>query len=988
MDVNGTLYHLISGPRDWGAALDAARAAGAEGLAWDPRRDVVTLERDLLREPPRAGEQVLTPADRRGADRDRFGHFYWLDDDRRTVRYRPAGSRTSARFWDAGELTAPHCPPPPGPGEFTPEPQPAAAAEPVLSGLAVTRSHHLVVGTLPAPDLAGGLLVFDLHGGGPPVWLTWPSPVPFAPFDLAAVPGGGLWILDRATGATAGDARLWRLDGRFEVLRLGPEIEVAAAGSEDFAPDAAEPAGADQPPCPRPAPARRFPGGLAAADASPPEAGEATAVVALPDGSALLMAPDPAAGDTLVQRWSLAGPLGGPLSLAAVLTPELGAAAELVGHDLAFVAASGGADDPGALAGTLYVVSSEGNQSFAFHLDAVRAGLPDAGAPRLVALDAFLPMRRFTGKALVSGGGDGWYDKDDHWLALTELPRPRHRRRGVLQGVVLDGREPGCVWHRLLLDGCIPPGDAVEVESRAADEPAELAGTPWQREPSLRLRPRGSELPFARPAGGRAPEQEAATAAEPAAAGLGPARADTRRDGTWEVLFQSAAGRWLELRLTLRGSGRSSPRLRALRVHYPRFSYVERYLPDTYRDEPASASFLDRFLANFEGFFTELEGRVAAAQVLFDHRTAPAEALDWLAGWLGATLDPDWDDFRRRLFIAHAVELYRRRGTTRGLIEALRLALDPCPDESLFDDSGGDGAHPFGLRLVEGFQARDLPASLLGDPGSPTPAALAAGSRWQAEQGGARLHRLYRDFLRARHAPGSAGDDAAALAALATAWGSAPPSWTAVVWPPLPPAGGARLADWRAFVAAALGPSYAELGAADTGAWRDFLRARYRRIEQLDNAWGLAGDRRHTGFDAVALPAELPADGAALADWFRFAALAVPMARAAHRFTVLVPVGPESTPGERQALLERAAAVVDRERPAHTAFDVQLYWALFRVGAARVGHDTALGESARWTALTLGIGYLGGNLLAEGHPWTIHDRRVVGRDPIAGRPPG
>ena len=51
---------------------------------------------------------------------------------------------------------------------------------------------------------------------------------------------------------------------------------------------------------------------------------------------------------------------------------------------------------------------------------------------------------------------------------------------------------------------------------------------------------------------------------------------------------------------------------------------------------PASgADFLDRFLGLFESVLTPLEDQVAASWRLTAPATAPAEALDWLAGWIG-----------------------------------------------------------------------------------------------------------------------------------------------------------------------------------------------------------------------------------------------------------------------------------------------------------------------------------------------------------------
>jgi len=994
MDANGTRYHLLEGPRDWLAALTANPAPAAERAAWDARRHVVTLRHELFLVPSRQSEEVFTPAARRGAGCDRFGHTYWIGPGRDEIRYRPAGAVQSASgaatFWratDLGRDAAAVCHPaagctPDGPpcGAFGPLPPDAPdRLPPVLSGLAVTDRHYLVVGTLDP----GGLLLFDLYGGGAPRWLRWPETVPFAPFDLAPVCGGGLWVLDRPETATA---RLWRLDRDLRVVYAGGEVPLPVPAASVFRPDPQAPHDADGPdgaPCVPPP--DRYPAGLSLALASPPLGGpgaEVVAVTALPDGTALLLQADPEEGDSRLLRWGLDGPLGEPASLVDALRDLVDEPVELVGHDLTF--RSDPAPRRGEVAGTVYVAAAQGNQSFAFGLGSGSQGTAESAFLEVTALDAHLPMRRFSGKALIEGPDASYYDLDEVWLPLVEVPRPRYATTGRLDrlgfhGQPFDGLEPGCVWHRLFLDACIPPGDDVSIESRTADFEEELERAAWQPEPRLVLRATGSERAFDRLARGAAP----ARGGDRLGAGM----------GTWELLFQHAVGRYLELRLLLKGSGRSTPRIGALRVYYPRFSYLDRYLPAAYRQEPVSASFLDRYLANVEGFLTELEGRIAGAETLFDSQTAPAEALDWLATWVGASLDEEWSEARRRLFLAHAIEIYRRRGTAQGLVEAVRLATDHCPDESLFAaQDQEDGTAPFGIRLVESHRARRLPPAALGDPRVPVgPSRVAEGEAWRPAHGVAALHRRYQSFLRQRYGAGPQDDDpeweAAALERLNAAWGRTGgaelPRFDAARLTPLPPAaGGGETADWQAFTAGGLGFPYPEIAPADAAAWRAFLRQRHRRIQVLNRAWGLTADRAYSSFNGIALPARMPPDGAALGDWFAWATLALPIARSAHRFTVLVPVGVELTPADRRRRLDKVRAVVDRERPAHTHFDVQLYWALFRVGAARVGHDTAVGEGSRFTSIALGAGYLGEGLLAATAPWNVPDRRVVG--PCAG----
>lgn len=56
-----------------------------------------------------------------------------------------------------------------------------------------------------------------------------------------------------------------------------------------------------------------------------------------------------------------------------------------------------------------------------------------------------------------------------------------------------------------------------------------------------------------------------------------------------------------------------------------------------------------------------------------DPALAPADFVEWLATWVGATVDENWPDGRRRAAVAQASSLHRRRGTLKGLEAQLSL---------------------------------------------------------------------------------------------------------------------------------------------------------------------------------------------------------------------------------------------------------------------------------------------------------------------------
>ncbi|HKG92969.1 MAG TPA: phage tail protein, partial [Gemmatimonadaceae bacterium] len=586
--------------------------------------------------------------------------------------------------------------------------------------------------------------------------------------------------------------------------------------------------------------------------------------------------------------------------------------------------------------------------------------------------------------------------------------------------------EPACVWHRLMLDACIPPGAAVDVYTRAADDWRELTLVDWLSAPELDafgIRDAAAAAEAAAASAARDERELAEWRPEPAPylRGDGPELPYLPREsgaaaaagrGTWELLFQRARGRYLQIRLVLRGNGRVTPRVRALRAWYPRFSYLDQYLPAVYREDPQSASFLDRFLANVEGIFTATEDRIAAAQLLFDVASAPPEALDWLGGWFGVAMDPSWEDERRRLFLRHAMDFYAARGTVRGVQMALRLALDECVDDRLFAAPGGAARRASPVRVVERFRARRTPRALLGDVGTavPGPRRVDAAARWRPALGGAELLRRFREAL-----PGEAELPVSAAAA--------PAGWRAFAERELgfvPGAGAAERGSWRRFlqrrhgtvgaVNVAHGSAWASLDdvrlPADEPAspglaadwrdflahtpgwerrrWQEFLARRYRGAAALNGAW-----RTHwSALAAVSLPDALPPDGVPLADWFQFEGTVLAMHAAAHRFTVMLPVprGARADAPAQRRRLALARAVLDLEKPAHTVYDVRYYWAMFRLGEARLGDDTLIDAGGRSPALmppmVLGEGYLAEAHLAARPGDDAPERVLLGRDRV------
>lgn len=331
----------------------------------------------------------------------------------------------------------------------------------------------------------------------------------------------------------------------------------------------------------------------------------------------------------------------------------------------------------------------------------------------------FYPLRNYHGAPFLQG-----ISPPPHYLVgsnlgsetapLYPLSLPSYARQGeAIAPTAFDSGNPTTQWHRLYLEAVIPANCGIQVYLSATDTPIRPAETdPWfehrfgaRFSPGDRKIPQGawvsvpSEIPYHPGLLNRPPEKH--------------------RTGLFTVLIQRSdrqvhtlQGRYLWVRVVLTGDGRTTPQIAALRAYGSRFSYVNEYLPQLYheatfgadRDVVGSstpADFLERFLDNFEGILTPLEDRIASSYLLTDPRTAPDEAIDWLAGWIGMSFDPAYSPKQRRRLIAAAPDLYRERGTLAGLRRSIDLATQGAV-------SGGE------IVVLEDFRLRRTFATILG----------------------------------------------------------------------------------------------------------------------------------------------------------------------------------------------------------------------------------------------------------------------------------
>jgi phage tail-like protein len=252
---------------------------------------------------------------------------------------------------------------------------------------------------------------------------------------------------------------------------------------------------------------------------------------------------------------------------------------------------------------------------------------------------------------------------------------------GTFVSAALDGGSPGVEWHKIEIDADVPDGTWLKLQTVTADNPDDLEAPALiptvDEDADLVNLEAPAFVPF----------EDSSCAIRPRM----PSRPSDR-------LVFSPPGRFLRLRVVLGSDGSATPSVRAIRVFYPRASYLD-LLPRVYRRDAHSAFFLEHFLALFEHVFTAVEDRYELFTRQLNPDAAPLDVINWLACLIDLSFDPSWPLERRRALVAAAMDLYETRGTPQGLVRYVEIYT---------------GIRPV---ILEAFLERPSSPPLLGLPG-------------------------------------------------------------------------------------------------------------------------------------------------------------------------------------------------------------------------------------------------------------------------------
>lgn len=264
---------------------------------------------------------------------------------------------------------------------------------------------------------------------------------------------------------------------------------------------------------------------------------------------------------------------------------------------------------------------------------------------------------------------------------VQPAPPPKRRTQGQLMTAALDSGLPRCRWHRVRLDGDVPPRTSIEIAVAALEELPVREQGDASRDPAWSAFPAGAPHPL---------------------------DWTVLPSGATDALIDQPPGRYLYVRLRFTGDGFSTPVVRRVRLDFPRVTSLE-HLPDVYRENPQAADFIERFLSLFDSAIADMDRIIERYPALLDPTGVPQQLLPWLAGFFDIALEPTWDEQRRRRILLKAPEIYRLRGTPKGLKTAVSTVFDVVPAIEEFSPVGPWGAVGNRKTICSAMKSKETP---------------------------------------------------------------------------------------------------------------------------------------------------------------------------------------------------------------------------------------------------------------------------------------
>ncbi|MBN2440648.1 MAG: hypothetical protein JXJ04_04865 [Spirochaetales bacterium] len=218
-----------------------------------------------------------------------------------------------------------------------------------------------------------------------------------------------------------------------------------------------------------------------------------------------------------------------------------------------------------------------------------------------------------------------------------ELPPPVKEEaclveKGYFFSEAFDSNKYRCQWHKILIDALIPLGTSITVLTYTSESKKDILEIKELEEFHWKTNQRNGD----------------------------------------DFLIQSPPGRYLWLKIILKGTLKESPVIKKIYIYYPRISLLE-YLPGIYRKDPESKAFLEQFLAIFDHFFEDFDEKIENIARYFIPYATPEGFLPWLTSWLALWVSDRWDIKIKRLFLTRAAQLFTERGTPAGLQKVLEI---------------------------------------------------------------------------------------------------------------------------------------------------------------------------------------------------------------------------------------------------------------------------------------------------------------------------